>query len=253
MTEILQSRLPYDIPQRLPGTAPMTPADWILVDDAHAPQMALRDTLIAARPAEVLALDDGARPAADELYATVLEVLSERGDYTVEAAHVTRPDGVRVTLDAGAPLATLGRLVQQDLCLMEKRGGDEHLLTGAVLCFPAYWTLAEKFMSPMTTIHRPVPDYDAALARRVQRLFDGIQVGRPMWRANELRRDDPGLFQPRAEAEERAHRVAPKGQYLRSERQSLWRLPKTGAVVFGIHTHMVRMPEGEEDAPSSDV
>jgi dimethylamine monooxygenase subunit A len=242
MREILQSLLPYDIPQRLPGTAPMDPADWIMVDDAFAPQMALRDALIAERPAEVLALDVEARPAAEELLAVVLGVLSGRGDYSVAADSVTRPDGVTVPLELDSPMRTLGRLVQQDLCLMEKRGGEEHVLTGAVLCFPAYWTLAEKFLRPMTAIHTPVPEYDAALARRVQRLFDGIQVGRPMWRANELRRSDPGLFQPRPEAAEREHRVAPEGPYLRSERQSLWRLEQTRAVVFGIHTHMVRLP-----------
>ncbi|KAA2312686.1 DUF3445 domain-containing protein [Pseudooceanicola sediminis] len=253
MTEILQSRLPYDIANRLPGTAPMDPADWIMVDDAFAGQMALRDTLIATRPAEVLALDDGARPAAQELLDTVLGILAQRADHVVRDDGVTRPDGVTVPLDHARPMATLGRLLQQDLCLMEKRGGAEHLLTGAVLCFPAYWRLAEKFMRPMTAIHIPVPEYDEALARRVQRLFDGIQVGRPMWRANELRRDDPGLFQPRGEEEKRAHRIAPAGRYLRSERQSLWRLPQSRAVVFGIHTHMVRMPHDDTGAPSSAV
>ncbi len=56
---------------------------------------------------------------------------------------VRRPDGVEVRLDSRFPLVTLGRLVQEDLCLMEKQG-EESVLTGAILCFPASWTLGQK-------------------------------------------------------------------------------------------------------------
>jgi hypothetical protein len=56
---------------------------------------------------------------------------------------------------------------------MERRG-DEHVLTAAVLCFPASWHLADKIGRPLTTIHVPVKVYDETLARRVQRLFDGV-------------------------------------------------------------------------------
>ncbi|WP_010139037.1 heme-dependent oxidative N-demethylase family protein [Oceanicola sp. S124] len=238
---ILQSGLPYAPPERLPGMAPLDPADWILVDDAFAAQMALREQLIAGRRDRVIALQDEARPAAEELLDEVLAALRQRPDYAVAAGQVTRPDGACVPLDRGDPLATLGRLVQQDFCLLEKRG-EEHVLTGAVLCFPANWTLAEKFGHPLIRIHVPVPEYDEGLARRVQRLFDGVQAGRPLWRANCLVYADPGLHVPMSETLTRAERHPREGAFLRSERQSLWRLPRSGAVAFGIHTFMIRRP-----------
>ena len=105
--------------------------------------------------------------------------------YVISAKEVRRPDGVRVPLDRADPMATLGHLVQEDLCLMEKRG-QQHVLTAAVLCFPASWRLADKIGRPLTAIHAPVAEYDDALARRVQRLFDGVQPGRPLWRFNAL-------------------------------------------------------------------
>jgi dimethylamine monooxygenase subunit A len=240
MHPILQTSLGYD-PSRhrpLPGIAPLDPQDWIIVDDAHAAQMAERARLLTERPEAVLALDPPAMPAALELLETVLSELAARGDHAVASDRVTRPDGVTVPLRRDDPMATLGHLVQQDLCLMEKRG-DEHVLMGAVLCFPASWTLSEKFLRPLIGIHVPVDVYDADLARRVQRLFDGVQLGRPLWRFNALWYADPTLHQPRREADRRPERGAEEAPYLRTERQSLVRLPDTGAVVFGIHTSVL--------------
>ena len=85
------------------------------------------------------------------------------------------------------------------------------------------------------------------MARRVQRLFDGVREGRPLWRFNALWYDDPTLFQPRPENAPRAAIDRSKAPYFRSERQSLVRLPQTGAVVFSIHTYVVArrdVPEG---------
>ena len=119
---------------------------------------------------------------------------------------------------------------------MEKRG-PEHVLTGAVLCFPASWKLSEKVGRPLTAIHDPVDEYDAGLAARVQRLFDGVQEGRPLWRMNQLWYADPELHQPRSVTAPRAIEDGPEGAaYYRSERQCILRLPQTQAVVFSIHT-----------------
>ncbi|HBS48733.1 MAG TPA: DUF3445 domain-containing protein [Rhodobacteraceae bacterium] len=234
---ILQRTIPYGprAPQRLPGIAPMAMEDWLPRDDAFAAQMALRDRLIGTRRAAVLALDDSARPAARELQDMVLALAwPGAGDA------VTRPDGVRVPVDRDDPLATLGRIAQQDFCILQKpEGAEEHLLTGAVLCFPASWWLDEKFLRLLIGIHAPVAEYDADLARRVQRLFDGIQPGRPLWRFNALWYDDPALHQPRREGARRDPVDPATARYLRSEWQCLVRLPETGAVVFSIHTYVL--------------
>lgn len=122
---------------------------------------------------------------------------------------------------------------------MERHEGDEHLLSGAALCFPAGWTLSEKFMRPMMRIHVPVVQYDEDVGKRVQRLLDGIQPGSPLWRANVHYYDDPALFAPQRENSPRTKREG-RGSYIRSERQCLLRLETTRAVVFSIHTFMVR-------------
>jgi len=84
-----------------------------------------------------------------------------------------------VPVDYDDPMGCMGQIAQNDFAIMEQRG-SEHVLTAAVLCFPASWLLAEKFMRGLVGIHDPVDPYDDQIAKRVQRLFDGIQVDRPL-------------------------------------------------------------------------
>lgn len=240
-------RLPWMDPAlaRLPGVLPLAMADWLEVDEVFAAQMALRDGLLADRRAVVHAMTDGAGPAAAELLALILAHLgpgySRRGD------HVTRPDGVVVRLDADVPLVTAARLVQEDLCLHQRGPTGEHVLTGAVLCFPASWSLAEKIGRPLSAIHGPVAVYDAGLAARVQRLFDGIKPGRPLWRQNALVYGSDQLHHPRTEAAPR--REDPQaGRFVRSEKQCLLRLPQSDAVVFSIHTYLAPLDSLPDEA-----
>ena len=239
---ILQDRLfdaPWDDPsfRRLPGMRPVGADDWILVDEAHARQMALRERYLAERRGEVVAALPEAGEAAAEMLEAVLALLARRDDFAVAAAAVTRPDGVVVPVDRDDPFGTVGRLVQEDICLLEKRGA-EHVLTGAVLIFPSGWTLAQKIGRPLLRIHAPVVPYDAGIAARVQRLFDGLRPDRPLMRANLLWHGSPALHQPRREGEPKPH-CAEGDRYLRSERQCLVRLPRTGAVLFTIHTVVI--------------
>lgn len=204
--------------------------------------MAERDRLLADAPERVQALLPEGRAAAGELYDAVLARLAWDEGYSVRPDAVLRPDGVTVPLDRDAPMLTLGRLVQEDLCLLEARG-DEHVLTGAVLCFPASWTLAQKIGRPLTGIHVPVAGYAGDLARRVQRMFDAIRPEQALMRYNALLYADPTLHQPRREEEVRTRPPASEKVFLRSERQCLLRLPRTGAVLFSIHTFVVRVAD----------
>ncbi len=237
MTEILQKKIPHNPlePQRLPGIAPLAVSDWLTPDDAFAAQLAERERLLAAKRDRVLMLDESGRAAAQELLETVLDHL-----YDGAREEVTRADGARVDIDWADPLGSLCRITQQDFCLLQKpEDAPEHILTGAVLCFPASWTLSEKFMRPLTAIHVPVDSYDANLAARVQRLFDGVQVGRPLWRFNALWYHDAALHQPRSANAPRPKPKAGQAGFLRSEKQTILRLPRTRAVVFGIHTFVL--------------
>lgn len=220
-----------DLPRMRPVVGP-----WLFCDAVYGAQMKERRRLLAQRRDDVYAQTAGGIAAAQSFLDAALAVLPE--GFERDKDRVTCPDGQRVTLDRDAPLLSIGQMLQQDICILEKRGA-EHVLTGAVLCFPASWTLAQKIGKPLVRIHDPVEEYDGSIAARVQRMFDGVQVGRPLWRANALRYEDAALYQPRAE-----HDPRPVGQpdapYIRSERQTILRLETPQAVAFVIHTSVVR-------------
>ncbi|MFT6912900.1 MAG: hypothetical protein ACJAQW_001507 [Paracoccaceae bacterium] len=223
----------------LPGMQPVPQGAWLQVDDAYGAQMQRRTDLLAQKPEQVCAMLPTAASAVLEMLEQVVGDLGKRDGFAVGPDSVSCPDGRHVVRDTQRPLETLCGLVQEDFCvLQEDPDSKSHVLTAAILCFPASWTLAEKMGRPLIGIHDTVEEYDDTLARRVQRLFDVLRVGQPLWRANALVYAEPELFQPRPGGVRRAQPTG-DGLFLRSERQSLLRLPVSRAVVFSIHTYVV--------------
>mgnify|MGYP001378220464 CR=1 FL=1 len=222
------------IPGRLPGMSPLEPSEWLHRDAAFAPQMAYRDRLLEER-GDIVLMGEGCDGAGELLDHVLATIAAHDPGYRVGAEAVTRPDGVTVPLDRARPLATLGRLVQEDLLVLHKEGA-EHVLAGAVLIFPSRWSLAEKFGRPLVGIHERVPAYDEGLAPRVQRLFDALKPGRPMVRANYLVHPTPELHQPKLFTGPKKESPVTGRYWLRVERQSILRLAESGHCVFSVKT-----------------
>lgn len=220
---------------RLPGLQPLGDAPWLVRDEAFAGQMALRDALARDRPGDVHAALALSEPAPTELLAAVLAAIGEDAGYSRTGDTVRRPDGVTVDLaDGSPPLILAARLAQEDFAILLPADGA-HILVAACICFPASWTLAQKIGRPMLAIHEPVARYDAGLDARIARVLASLRPGEAVWRANFMRYNDPALYQPRLQ--EATRRFDPAGPtYMRVERQTLSRLPQSGAVVFTIHT-----------------
>jgi dimethylamine monooxygenase subunit A len=219
--------------------------EWIEIDERFAAQLAERQRLLDERRSDVLAALPESGTGQWELLALLLDHLPGRFPEQfrrVDGAIENRATGERFALAAwdDAPLELAGRLIQEDLCLMQ-RGDAGYRLVGAVLCFPAHWRLADKLGRPLQAIHETVPGFGERLADPVDRFFANVQVSRPVWRVNWSLVDSPTLFRPPE------HRGNPRpisaGQagrelWLRVERQTLRRLPRSGDVVFGIHTYV---------------
>jgi heme-dependent oxidative N-demethylase alpha subunit-like protein len=219
--------------------------EWIEIDERFAPQLAARRQLLDEQRSAVLAALPESGAGQRELLDLLLDHLPRRFP-----EHYRRIDGYienRITSERfalvawdEAPLELAGRLVQEDLCLMQ-RGDPGYRLVAAALCFPAHWRLADKLGRQLPVIHGPVPGFGERLAGPVDRFFASIQVERPVWRVNWSLVDTPTLFLP---PEHRGHPrpISAEGAggqlWLRVERQTLRRLPRSGDVVFGIHTYV---------------
>jgi hypothetical protein len=231
-------------PSRAVGLNALDPADWLWPDELYEVEIEERETLLRERPGEVLALLPEAGDAARELLGLVASFLVEhhpdRFRRDEASDHVLVGPGDRsVDLADANPLRAAGRLVQEDLCLLQAgRDGGSYRLTGAVLCFPAHWRLRDKLGLPLAAIHDPVPGFAQRLAAPVDRIFASLAAERPVWRANWSVVEDEVLHHPHARlpVPDLAADNAGEKLWLRVERQTLRRLPATRAVVFTIRT-----------------
>ncbi len=147
-----------------------------------------------------------------------------------------------------APLEWLGRQVQEDLVLLAPEPQRGFPLVAGVVCFPNMWGLTEKFGQPLAHIHQPVPGFAEHIGHSTQLLFERMKPQRPVWRLNwsilPLDRLNlaPQFFAENAQAAQRLTptTIGERGM-LRVERQTLTRLPATGAILFTIHTYQASL------------
>ena len=248
-----------DGPWRLAmGIKALDLAEWIEIDEHFTRQLDERRALLEERRGEVLAALPESGPGQRELLDLLLEHLPQRfpEHYRRQGGRIeNRTTGERFAVAHfdEAPLALAGRLVQEDLCLMQQ-GEHGYRLVAAVLCFPAHWRLSDKLGHPLEAIHAPVPGFGERLAAPVDRFFASIQVARPVWRVNWSLVDTPVLFLP---PEHRGHPkpISAEGAgeqlWLRVERQTLRRLPGSGDVVFGIRTHVDLLADAIDSAEAA--
>lgn len=243
------------------GLLSLSGAPWIDVDADWEEQLREKRRLRGERPEAVFAALPGARDAQRETLALLATHLPERyPDHYAPEPEALRLIGLDETLstkpeDAIPPLERAGLLVQEDLCLLQPRSGETgevYHLTAASLSFPTRWRLADKLGKPLAAIHDPVPFYGEKLERPMDRFFRHLAVERPVWRANWSVTDDPELFQPFGHSLEHGDPTidadnAGARLHFRVERQTLRRLPETGAILFTIRIFTAPLGEVAAD------
>ena len=178
-----------------------------------------------------------------------VEAQREAADYVLDVADFLSPtdnyrtrEPIEIDEISRSPLLSTGRHVQEDLVVCEGTG-QFRILAGKV-CFPSGWSIAEKLRQGLMTVHAPVPDFAEALGSASLRLMHELKPGRPVWRMNwgvrpsgRLDQTPDTLDELRGRAESMTADRAGQECYFRVERQTLSRLPKTGTILFTIHTH----------------
>lgn len=228
------------------GVAAIEARHWFELGADYAAQMAEKQRLLADRRADVFQILPQAEPAARELVAAVahwaVETFPKR--FARDGEAIRCPDGRRVALQGTHPLEAGALLVQEDLCLLQPDAAGTLILTGACLCFPSRWRIADKLGHPMLAIHAPVPGLNPKIGATIDRFLAGLKAGNIYSRSNWSLTTDPALFQPVAlphgtiGAAEAGEQV-----FYRVERQSLRLLPESGAVLFGIRVHQHKLAD----------
>ena len=242
------------------GTYPLPESDQLIeVDEHYANQVYLKRHLLSELPTYYYQAQPGHETAQWEAVGLVLENMAKfapelfslrqegrnwhwQNNLLIEETVFTFGDATTLPY---APLDWVGRQVQEDLLLLA--GNDVRLVAGQ-LCFGNDWSLDEKLGLPFWQIHAPIVPIVEPMIRAAQTLMERLPVGRPVWRlnwsvkiSNQLdmtSRHKPTLDQLLAD---RLPYLTPdtlgEQLYIRSERQTLTRLPQSGTILFGIHTY----------------
>jgi len=167
------------------------------------------------------------------------------------------------------PLILLAQLVQEDFTILEYDNTDEvwRFASGlAVFSFVEMGINGERsFMKPgadLATIHTPVPGFNPNIYKQVSNYFKALKADNAFWRANWIVTPLEGISPFENEiveggnAEERtradnlddqtltSHALVELGTKsiselaVRTEYQTIFKLPSSGCIVFGIHSYI---------------
>ncbi len=238
------------------GLKALNAKDWIEIDEHFAEELALKDKLLKKQYSDVFASLPESRPSQKEVLDLLLNhLLQQFPQYyrqqgtTIE--NITTGQVWDVADFEAAPLDLAGRLVQEDLLLMQP-SPEGYRLVAASLCFPSRWRLREKLGRPLTQIHSPVPEYQDKLERPVDNFFDRLKVNHPAWRLNWSILDSPELFLPQAREKQDLDTTldaknAGEKLWIRVERQTLRRLRVSSDILFTVRTYVHPLKVLEDD------
>ncbi|WP_298333267.1 DUF3445 domain-containing protein [uncultured Erythrobacter sp.] len=163
------------------------------------------------------------------------------------------PGGVQLTPAEDAPGQELAQMLgiegglceaalasHEDMCLLTKAvGDDQYRLIGAAVAWPSDWHPKEKIGLPLRALHAPIAGYEEQLATGVDRFMETLKPGAIYGRCNWFiaATGDRRWLAAGGPQEQFAHVTAENAGdalFVRSERQTLRRLPQTGAILFTI-------------------
>ena len=218
-------------PRFQPGLRPIPDALWLRPDPEHAANMANRAAVLRHHPQAPLRADTESRAAQAEALRLIEAALGERA------------------AESGAPdIARAGTLLADDLVIMERRAG-EWRATALLLTAPTFFSADEAFGRDLFALHAPVPGNtpgdvgvghrSVGLYARIGALFDRMPPDTAFQRFNwtlqcGAERHTPDGAAHRALAAALGPEKTAEILHLRVERQTVRRLPETGAVLFTI-------------------
>jgi len=227
------------------GLKPLDPVNWLEVDHDLGAYLDEKDRLDREAVYPVFMAQDDTIDAQCEVLDLVLAHLrTHHRDTHHIAGNSVNVGGRKVRLDTNtAPLRSAAGLIAEDLVIMRRNGdGSGWRIAAASLHFPSSWSLAEKFGKALADVHAPVPGFERGTrtAMIVDRIFDNLHVDQPVWRTNFSLYDNAALHHPTPKSEglDTGYGHVAPSMFIRSEYQTLRKLPVSGDIVFTIRIHI---------------
>ncbi len=213
------------------GTIPGEPEEFFARSDESTTALAERKRWLTTDPTRYAAI----LPEGIEIVEEFLELVCHWKELAEASAELQRPE-----LSLFEKLLVLGSSVEPDFVLLVPRSDGQFTVAAGCVCFPSSWRLTDKLGQTVSEVHEPVPNLNVALGQQIDRLLQNLRPGKCVIRANwsvcrqpelnqHLDRNLPGM----------TNSVTLDQAWLRREDQSLFVLPETRGIVFGIRvTHL---------------
>lgn len=216
---------------------PLDLSTWIERDENWEAQLQLKAEIISKHRGLVLQALPGSEEACFELRDLIWDFMS---------SHFPEIPAEPPSRNAEEALLQISRWTQEDWALLSAEAPVR--LVAGLVCFPSRWSLAEKIGLGSDGIHAPVPKF-SSIAKPTQSFMEKMSVDKPMERLNWTIHDTDELFVPKP------HPPTPglttenilQKTFLRIERQTLRRLPKSRLLAFSIRTYTHRLDEVVSD------
>jgi len=168
--------------------------------------------------------------------------------------------------------------MQDDIAIMMEGTDGKYYFQAGLICVPGFWRMRDKIGMPLDEIHLSgeVPQFKEKLQLSMNRFFQRLPLDKPVIRNNysihivpprvpeaglgtevTLSDIDPeelswsetvngpedDFAHGRGNGPRDSPYISPSTLCIRVERQTLRRLPRTGAIVFGIRTYLFKVEE----------
>jgi hypothetical protein len=159
-----------------------------------------------------------------------------------------------------APLDWVGRQIQEDLLILNQ----QMTLVAGQLCFPSGWDLDAKMNKHFFDIHGPLPPLTNTMIETANKFIERIPPGKAFQRNNwgfrvtnqlDLSARHTGSYKrllSQTSSEMNEENAGDK-VFVRVEHQTLSRLPKSGFVLFTIHTIQNKLSNEVKDKARAKI
>ncbi|KAL1594119.1 hypothetical protein SLS59_008953 [Nothophoma quercina] len=237
-----------------------TLSDLVAMDKTYHERIQIRRKLLLDEHYEVLGNNPKASPAVFELYIWLTQTYLPSRFPTMFArtptglfnktTHETLP---LTPASATHALELMGSHIDDEFLFLlpsdSPKDEGKYRLEAFITCFPSGFNTRSKLGLLLADIHTPVPHYKQKLERSMDKFFAMLPVGKIVKRWNWAISTSGDLFcvkgnhTTKEEVGDEDPDVDLRTTYLRCERQTVHRLPRSRAVVFAFKTYQYPISE----------
>ncbi|ODV86177.1 hypothetical protein CANARDRAFT_27440 [[Candida] arabinofermentans NRRL YB-2248] len=254
-------------------------SDAFVIEDTYLDRTNLRAEVLDKAGDVVSGFHESGIPAVRELYDFVFDYflkkypmyfqLVDDGKYFYNKIRDEKHPMDNSGLTPREVINVLGRTIEEDFLIMLKNADlegddcDEYVLRVACACFPAGFNPADKLNKPLTAIHGPVPQYEKRLKTSMNRFWTRLKANEFVVRTNWAMQAHANLCAPEGShaTPEEAEDIEPVDAetldfnkvFLRCEKQTLTRLPKSHATMIITRTYTTPLTEIRAEGRGVDL